>query len=194
MALRGCPMRARYLEGHRPLADHAATAPGCGTIHREFALQRASMKRKNRLTQKMAILLLASVSLFVMAGKLQAQEGQKTKKLINVFVTDALIVRGYGSVRVAVYVIDDSSQKQLWFRKPRAKRIKAQPALGFSACAFFSTESPVFGRRVSLKFWPTNSAGCNQMKRSFWTGRRSTNSSKESTRHFEVTVRASICL
>ena len=113
---------------------------------------------------------------------------------VNVFVTDALIVRGYGSVRVAVYVIDDSSQKQLWFRKPRAKRIKAQPALGFSACGFFSTESPVFGRRVSLKFWPTNSAGCNQMKRSFWTGRRSTNSSKESTRHFEVTVRASICL
>jgi hypothetical protein len=51
------------------------------------------MKRKNRLTEKMAFLLLASVSLVVMAGKLQAQEGQKTKK----FLTKPLLIEDQGS-------------------------------------------------------------------------------------------------
>jgi hypothetical protein len=51
------------------------------------------MKRENRLTEKMAFVLLASVSLVVMAGKLQAQEGQKIKK----FLTKPLLVEDQGS-------------------------------------------------------------------------------------------------
>jgi len=51
------------------------------------------MKRENRLTQKMALLLLASVSLVVIAGKLQAQEAQKTKK----FLTKPLLIEDQGS-------------------------------------------------------------------------------------------------
>jgi hypothetical protein len=51
------------------------------------------MKREHRLTQKIAFLLLASVSLVVLAGELSAQEVQKTKK----FLTKPLLIEDQGS-------------------------------------------------------------------------------------------------
>ena len=51
------------------------------------------MKREHRFTQTIAFLLLASVSLVVMAGKLGAQEGHKMKK----FLTKPLLIEDQGS-------------------------------------------------------------------------------------------------
>lgn len=51
------------------------------------------MERENRLKQKVVFLLLASILLFVLAGKLGAQEGQKMKK----FLTKPLLIEDQGS-------------------------------------------------------------------------------------------------
>jgi hypothetical protein len=51
------------------------------------------MERENHVIQKIVFLLLASIFLFVVAGKIDAQEGQKTKK----FLTKPLLIEDQGS-------------------------------------------------------------------------------------------------